>query len=190
MLASRTASLGELNYAPDTPLSLNMVVGDDFNMSGVTVEFEAKAYRNVVFKCTNGSGIIVDGQNISLEIKPNMASESPYADNFRTAMTRAKKMKFNIDLIESGASYTTYRIQGTFNILEEHGEFEDQSLADYTLNFNDGSTLDLTFLGVNNYMTGYLSKSVYDPRNIEADVFLLDNHSGNLNNIVIDGGTI
>jgi len=116
----------EFPYGASFELSIPMDVA--YDMAGKRVEFEVRSRnlsdRRSFTANSDGAGITVSGQNITVAIAP---TDQSHADSSVTLADIAKKeeCEYRVDFLAGSGQPVDLRLQGDVNFLEEAGDWND-----------------------------------------------------------------
>ena len=119
----KSASVGTLEYAPDTALEFPVTVPSSYPLTGVSAFFELRHSTGVTYNLEdNGVDISFVGQQMLVDIQPTTTGDTN-AITFGAAVAEEGTIAFNLDLQQSGSAVVDYRIQGCLLNLPSHGKF-------------------------------------------------------------------
>lgn len=121
----KAASIGRVNYAPDTRLDITLTFPVEYDPTGATAVFEIVDNTDAVsFRVASGvdSNLAINGQAVDLRLTPSAESTGVnIGATFAESLAGQSSVNFNLDLERSGL--VEYRFQGTLRIFSTHGRF-------------------------------------------------------------------
>lgn len=124
--APKAANVGVLNYAPGTRVDWTVTVPDSYDLGTVTAVFELLSPAGVVtFRYSSGvdTNLSITDQVLTVALEPDATSEDDLTGTPETILLAGSKVRWNLDLGQTGSDVVDYRIQGVFECLPEHGGF-------------------------------------------------------------------